>query len=68
MIRWAHISDSGMERSNMLYGAVEEGALTIRLRYTPPEHYDYITYKGKKYAVDLSKQFKGKTTLNVSEA
>jgi len=67
MVEWANVSDSGMERSSMLYGDVKEGALTIRLRYVPPDDYDYIKYKNKKYVVDLFRQFKGKSTLSVSE-
>lgn len=65
--RWANITDSGLERSEMLYGSIKQGALVIRVKNNPPENFDYIKFNNKKYVVDLFRNLRGKSSLTVSE-
>lgn len=62
--RWANVSDTGEERQNLLYGAINQGALTVRLQGEPPK-FDKLKIGGKEYVVRLRKNFRRETVLHV---
>ena len=62
---WANVSDTGEERQSLLYGAVNQGALTVRLQNKPPK-FDRLKIRDKEYVVRLRKNFRRETVLHVN--
>ena len=63
--RWANVSDMGEERQNLLYGGINQSALTVRIQDRPPE-FNKLVINGKDYAVTLRKNFRRETVLHVN--
>ena len=64
---WANVSDTGTERMQLIYGALKQGALTVRIQGKYDETFDYIEVDGKKYNVDAFRTFRNDQAFNLSE-
>ena len=64
---WANVSDTGTERMQLIYGALKQGAITVRIREKYEKEFDYILVDDKKYNVDAFKTFRNDQTFNLSE-
>src|SRR5690625_7899221 len=64
---WANVSDTGAERMQLIYGALKQGALTVRIQGKYDEAFDYIEVDGKKYKVDAFRTFRNDQAFNLSE-
>lgn len=64
---WANVSDMGTERQTLIFGAVKQGALTIRLRSKYEKPFDMIEYDGNIYDVARNREFRHKQAFEVSE-
>ena len=53
--RYASVSDSSTNTLLLVYGAIKQGSLTIRLQRKYEEPFDYIRIGSKKYRVDRSR-------------
>ena len=64
---WANVSDTGTERMRLIYGALKQGALTVRIQGKYDETFDYIQVDGKKYKADAFRTFRNDQAFNLSE-
>ena len=64
---WANVSDTGTERMQLIYGALKQGAITVRIREKYEKEFDYILVDDKKYNVDAFKTFRNDQAFNLSE-
>lgn len=66
-LRYAAVTDSTTETMTVVYGAVKQGSLTVRLQnhYTKP--FDHIRIGKKAYRVDRERKLRLKHTFVVSE-
>ena len=64
---WANVSDTGTERMRLIYGALKQGAITIRIREKYEKEFDYILVDDKKYNVDAFRTFRNDQAFNLSE-
>ena len=64
---WANVSDTGTERMQLIYGALKQGAITVRIVGKYDKEFDYIEVEGKKYNVDAFKTFRNDQAFNLSE-
>ena len=64
---WANVSDTGTERMQLIYGALKQGAITVRIQGKYDEAFDYIQVDGKKYNVDAFRTFRNDQAFNLSE-
>lgn len=64
---WANVSDTGTERMQLIYGALKQGAITVRIQGKYEEAFDYIEVDDKKYKVDAFRTFRNDQTFNLSE-
>ena len=64
---WANVSDTGTERMQLIYGALKQGAITVRIQGKYDEVFDYIQVDGKKYKVDAFRTFRNDQAFNLSE-
>ena len=64
---WANVSDTGTERMQLIYGALKQGAITVRIQGEYDEVFDYIQIDGKKYKVDAFRTFRNDQAFNLSE-
>ena len=64
---WANVSDTGTERMQLIYGALKQGAITVRIRGKYEKEFDYILVDDKKYNVDAFKTFRNDQAFNLSE-
>ena len=64
---WANVSDTGTERMQLIYGALKQGAITVRIQGKYDESFDYIKVGDKKYNVDAFKTFRNDQAFNLSE-
>ena len=62
----ALVTDTGMERMNLLYGGIKQKAKTIRLNSQYAEKFDYIEIDGQEYQVDMVRRYRHKMTIEVS--
>lgn len=63
---YANVSDTGTEQQTLIFGRLEQSALTVRLQDYPHE-FDSLEIYEKPYKVQMRKKFRGKTVLYVSE-
>ena len=49
----AHVSDSGTQSMNMLYGKIREGAKIFRLKGSVDVDFDYLRYDNELYDLTL---------------
>ena len=64
---WANVSDTGTERMQLIYGALKQGAVTVRIQGKYEEAFDYIEVENKKYNVDAFRTFRNDQAFNLSE-
>ena len=64
---WANVSDTGTERMQLIYGALKQGAITVRIVGKHDKEFDYIEVEGKKYNVDAFRTFRNDQAFNLSE-
>ena len=64
---WANVSDTGTERMQLIYGALKQGAITVRIQGKYDEAFDYIEVDGKEYNVDAFRTFRNDQAFNLSE-
>ena len=64
---WANVSDTGTERMQLIYGALKQGAITVRIVGKYDNEFDYIQVDGKKYNVDAFRTFRNDQAFNLSE-
>ena len=64
---WANVSDTGTERMQLVYGALKQGAVTVRIQGEYEETFDYIEVDDKKYNVDAFRTFRNDQAFNLSE-
>ena len=64
---WANVSDTGTERMRLIYGALKQGAITVRIVGKYDKEFDYIEVEGKKYNVDAFRTFRNDQAFNLSE-
>ena len=64
---WANVSDTGTERMQLIYGALKQGAVTVRIRGKYEKEFDYILVDDKKYNVDAFRTFRNDQAFNLSE-
>src|SRR5699024_7254507 len=64
---WANVSDTGTERMRLIYGALKQGAITVRIRGKYEKEFDYILVDDKKYNVDAFRTFRNDQAFNLSE-
>ena len=64
---WANISDTGTERMRLIYGALKQGAITVRIQGKYDETFDYVEVDDKKYNVDAFRTFRNDQSFNLSE-
>lgn len=65
LVRSAHVSDTGLERMNFLYGKVVEHAKTVRIQGTPPADFDYIEIGEDLYSATLTRALRHETIYQV---
>ena len=56
--RYADVTDTGTETLKLVYGAIKQGSLTIRLQRPYMESFDKIRVGEKTYSVDFERQKK----------
>ena len=64
---WANVSDTGTERMRLIYGALKQGAITVRIVGKYDKEFDYIQVGDKKYNVDAFRTFRNDQAFNLSE-
>lgn len=66
-LRYAAVTDSTTETMTVVYGAMKQGSLTVRLQnhYTKP--FDQIRIGEKAYRVDRERKLRVKHTFVISE-
>lgn len=64
---WANVSDTGTERMQLIYGALKQGAITVRIRGKYEKDFDYIEVGDKRYNVDAFRTFRNDQAYNLSE-
>ena len=64
---WANVSDTGTERMQLIYGALKQGAITVRIQGKYEEAFDYVEVGDKKYNVDAFRTFRNDQAFNLSE-
>ena len=64
---WANVSDIGTQRQTLIFGALKQGALTIRIQGNYKDSCDYIEYNGKKYNISTVRTFRHDQAFEVSE-
>ena len=62
----ALVTDTGVQRMNLVYGGIKKHAKTVRLNQQYDAKYDYIEIDGEEYQVDLRRTYRNKQTFEVS--
>lgn len=66
-MRYASVTDTGLETLNLVYGEIRQGAKTVRLQNHFEKPFDRIRIGKKVYRVDRARILRHKQTLIVSE-
>ena len=64
---WANVSDMGTQRQTLIFGALKQGALTIRIQNKHEQPFDYIEVDGQPYSVASTRTFRHDQAFEVSE-
>ena len=64
---WANVSDMGTQRQTLVFGALKQGALTIRIQNKYEQPFDYIEVGGQPYNVASTRTFRHDQAFEVSE-
>lgn len=65
--RYASVTDSNTQTMMLVYGALKQGSLTIRLQQHYTEPFDNIRVGDKVYSVDLERRLRTAHTFVLSE-
>ena len=66
-MRYADITDAGMDVLNLIYGELKQGCYTVRLQNHYNEPFSRIRIGKKLYRVDFERKLRRKHTFVVSE-
>ena len=64
---WANVSDMGTQRQTLVFGALKQGALTIRIQNKHEQPFDYIEVGGQAYNVASTRTFRHDQAFEASE-
>lgn len=62
----ALVTDTGMDRQQLLYGGIRQKAKTVRLQQSYVDPYDYVEIDDQEYQVDMVRSYRQKMTMEVS--
>ena len=63
---WANVSDMGTQRQTLIFGALKQGALTVRIQNKVEQPFDYIEIDGQSYNVASTRTFRHDQAFEVS--
>lgn len=66
-VRYASVTDTGVETLNIVYGELKQGSKTVRLQNIYDKPYDRLKIGDKVYRVDRARTLRLKYTLVCSE-
>lgn len=66
-MRWANVTETGIETLNIIYGEIRQGVKTVRLQNYYDKPFDRLRIGNKVYRVDRARPLRLKYTLIVSE-
>ena len=66
-MRYASVTDTGLDTLNLIYGEIRQGGKTVRLQNHYEKPFDRIKIGKKVYRVDKARMLRNKQTLIVSE-
>ncbi len=66
-VRWASVTDAGIETLNLVYGEIRQGVKTVRLQNCYHKPVERLRIGDKVYRVDRARPLRLKYTLVVSE-
>lgn len=66
-MRFASVTDTGMETVKLIYGAIRQGSCTVRIQTAYNAPFDYIRIGEKRYQVDMTRRHRVKQSYIVSE-
>lgn len=64
---YANVTETGVERMNLLYGELKQGSKTIRLNHKFALEFDTIRIGDDEYQVDFIRNYRKKMTVEVSK-
>ena len=64
---WANVSDMGTQRQTLIFGAIKQGALTVRIQNKVDQPFDYIEIDGQPYNVVSTRTFRHDQAFEMSE-
>lgn len=64
---WSNVSDMGTQHQTLIFGALKQGALTIRIQNKHEQPFDYIEVDGQPYDVASTRTFRHDQAFEVSE-
>lgn len=66
-MRYASVTETGIETLNLIYGEIKQGVKTVRLQNYYDKPFDRLRIGNKVYRVDRARPLRLKYTLIVSE-
>lgn len=66
-MRYASVTETGIETLNIMYGEIKQGVKTVRLQSFYDQPFDRLRIGNKVYRVDRARPLRLKYTLVVSE-
>ena len=66
-MRYAFVTETGIETLNIIYGEIKQGVKTVRLQNYYEKPFDRLRIGNKVYRVDRARPLRLKYTLVVSE-
>lgn len=66
-MRYASVTETGIETLNIIYGEIKQGVKTVRLQNFYDQPFDRLRIGNKVYRVDRARPLRLKYTLVVSE-
>ncbi|WP_020007405.1 hypothetical protein [Salinicoccus albus] len=64
--KYANVTDTGLQRMNVLYAGIRQRSKTVRLNEVMDGPFDHIIINGDKYQSDLRRIYRHKTVFEVS--
>lgn len=65
--QYASVTNTGVETLKLVYGALEQESLTVRLQNHYTEPFDFIRIDEKVYRVDFKRHLRNKCAFVISE-
>lgn len=66
-MRYAAVTDTGIDTVKLVYGAIRQGSYTVRIQSQYNKPFDYIRIGNKRYRVDMTRKHRIKQSFIVSE-